>query len=194
MDHVSGDTDICLYVVSGEVTYHYGDGTLRIDQDGSLFIPRSMVNRIENTGACDAVMICMTRSLSAARQADVVPARKEKSAGPPPASGSQLQLLGKRIRDLRKSNGLAVKTFAEAVGVTPAYISQIERNLTEPSLRVLRKIAKELNVELTLLFASDMPSDVLVNCQRQARCNEYLRQSYAFTAFGSLSHSRRACA
>lgn len=160
-DSFSGDTDICIYVLKGEITYHYGGNTVTVGQDGSLFIPRSNGYSIENSGPCDTVMIWLTKMLTAVHEtaSDVI---KEEAPRPSEGENNQLQLIGNRIRDLRKAHGLGVKTFAQTVGVTPAYISQIERNMTEPSLRVLRNIAKVLNVELMLLFASDMPSDVLV--------------------------------
>lgn len=161
LESISSDADVCVYVLSGEITYRYGAGSSTIDSDGSLFIPRGTVNSLENNGAEDAVMIFMTKTLSSVRQTE--PSGAKKAGNPPSERGNaQLQLLGERIRGLRKSAGIGVRAFAETVGVTPAYISQIERNLTAPSLRVLRRIANELNVELTLLFASSMPSDVLV--------------------------------
>lgn len=161
LDSVSGDTDICVYVLSGEITYHYGGNAMPVGQDGSLFIPRNSGYRIENTAMMDTVMIWMTKTLSSVYpdEPDII---KETEKQRPENGNTQLKLLGERIRDLRKSHGIGVKSFAEIVGVTPTYISQIERNITDPSLRVLRRIAKVLNVELTLLFASDMPSDVLV--------------------------------
>jgi len=160
LEDVSRDADICVYVLSGEITYHYGDCLLVIESDGSVFIPRNTVCRIENTGQTDAVMIWITKALFTVRQAATIKVKREEPR-PAESANPRLKLVGERIRELRKSYGIPVKTFAEIVGVTPAYISQIERNLTEPSLRVLRRIAKELKVELTLLFASDMPANVM---------------------------------
>jgi transcriptional regulator with XRE-family HTH domain/uncharacterized cupin superfamily protein len=161
LDSLSGDTDICVYVLSGEMTYRYGGNDVTVYKDGSLFIPRHSGHRIENTGTGDTVMIWLAKTLTSVRpiETDII---KEEKTAPPEGESSRLQLLGERIRDLRKAHGFGVRAFSEIVGVTPAYISQIERNMTEPSLRVLRSIAKTLNVELTLLFASDMPSDILV--------------------------------
>lgn len=168
MDSVSSDADICIYVLSGSITYHYGADSILIEHDGSIFIPRNTVNRIESSGSGETGMLWMSKTLFKVHQAENVMVRVKNVRTAEPAKSQQLQLLGERMRDLRKSFGIGIKAFAEIVGVTPAYISQIERNLTEPSLRVLRKIARELNVELTLLFASDMPSDVLVteSCKR----------------------------
>lgn len=168
LSSVSSDADICIYVLSGSVTYHFGAGSIPVSAGGSIFIPRNTGERIETAADSGAQMIWMTKSLASIQQMSPV---KEKQTNAKPserAAHSHLQLLGERIRSLRKSHGIDLKTFAQTVGVTPAYISQIERDLTEPSLRVLRRIAKELHVELTLLFASDMPSNVFVT-QRDKR-------------------------
>jgi len=44
--------------------------------------------------------------------------------------------------------------LAHAVGVAPAYVSQIESSLRVPSLRVARKIADVLHIELPVLLTS----------------------------------------
>ena len=40
IDRVSGDADICIYVLAGAITYHCGAESLSIECDGSIFIPR----------------------------------------------------------------------------------------------------------------------------------------------------------
>ena len=161
LDSISGDTDICVYVLTGEITCHYGGNSITIGYDGSIFIPRNTSYHIENTGTIDTVMVWITKALSSVYP-DETEIIKDAEIQHVEGENTQLKLLGERIRALRKSHGFGVKTFATIVGVTPAYVSQIERNITDPSLRVLRKIANVLDVELSLLFASDMPSDVMM--------------------------------
>ncbi|MTI47162.1 helix-turn-helix domain-containing protein [Sporosalibacterium faouarense] len=72
------------------------------------------------------------------------------------------KLMGDKIRDLRREKKISSTILAESIGVTPAYISQIERNIVEPSLPVLRNLAKALNVELLFLFEYEAPTDVLI--------------------------------
>ncbi len=78
------------------------------------------------------------------------------------------RLEGKRIRDLRLMQEMSTTILAEKTGVTAAYISQIERNLAEPSLSVLRKLAQALHVELLYLFADDTPADVKITSAETA--------------------------
>ncbi len=64
-------------------------------------------------------------------------------------------MLGDRIREIRNAKGMTIKALAEKVDVTPSYISQVERNLIEPSLSSLRKIAKALSVPIYHFLADD---------------------------------------
>ena len=61
--------------------------------------------------------------------------------------------LGDRLRQLRKKHGMSLKTLAEASGVSVGMISQVERGLANPSVRLLTALRRALNVSLQDLFA-----------------------------------------
>jgi transcriptional regulator with XRE-family HTH domain/KaiC/GvpD/RAD55 family RecA-like ATPase len=61
--------------------------------------------------------------------------------------------LGARIRAVRKQQGLSQKELATRTGVTPSSISQVEKNLTYPSLPALFRMAESLSVEVGSFFA-----------------------------------------
>ena len=65
-------------------------------------------------------------------------------------------MLGDQIRSIRKSQEITLKELAEKTSLSIGYISQIERNLTDPSLSTLRKISGALGVP-TYLFLGDEP-------------------------------------
>lgn len=65
-------------------------------------------------------------------------------------------MLGDQIRSIRKSQEITLKELAEKTGLSIGYISQIERNLTDPSLSTLRKISGALGVP-TYQFLGDEP-------------------------------------
>jgi len=72
-------------------------------------------------------------------------------------------LLGRKIRDLRQSRGMSLKDVAAVSGFSIGLLSQIERGMSSPSVRVLASLAKVLNVSLGTLFddvAPDQP-DIL---------------------------------
>ncbi|WP_136525731.1 helix-turn-helix domain-containing protein [Geomonas ferrireducens] len=62
------------------------------------------------------------------------------------------QLLGTRVREVRKLRGLSQEKLAEQVGVDPKQISRIEGGKSAPSLDTLEAIAKHLQVEMKDLF------------------------------------------
>src|SRR5664279_3318932 len=60
--------------------------------------------------------------------------------------------LGGFIRIQRQMADLSLRQLAELTNVSNAYLSQIERGLHQPSLRVLRSIADALNVSADTLL------------------------------------------
>ena len=62
------------------------------------------------------------------------------------------KVLGKRISEIRKSNGLTQEDLAEKAGYSVEFISLVERGLNAPSVAGLAKIAKALKVEVKDLF------------------------------------------
>ncbi len=53
---------------------------------------------------------------------------------------------GNKVRKLRKFNRMTIEELSVKSGFTASYISQVERNLIEPSLTALKKICEVLNV------------------------------------------------
>lgn len=71
-------------------------------------------------------------------------------------------MVGSRIRALRTARGLTVTELARRAEVSTALISQVERDLTDPSLVTVRKIARALDIPLFSLFEEDAEDDVAV--------------------------------
>jgi transcriptional regulator with XRE-family HTH domain len=77
-----------------------------------------------------------------------------------PDEGEQLRTLGSFIRAQRKLANLSLRQAAALANVSNPYLSQIERGLHEPSVRVLRSIARALNVSAeTLLTHAGVEDD-----------------------------------
>src|SRR5438132_9873549 len=64
----------------------------------------------------------------------------------------QLSALGELIRSQRRLANLSLRELAERTNVSNPYLSQIERGMHEPSVRVLRSIARALNVSAETLL------------------------------------------
>jgi transcriptional regulator with XRE-family HTH domain len=66
---------------------------------------------------------------------------------------SRLESLGAFIRSQRRLANLSLRDMAELTHVSNPYLSQIERGLHEPSVRVLRSIARALNLSAETLLS-----------------------------------------
>ena len=72
------------------------------------------------------------------------------------------QTLGADLRALRKSRGLTLVEVAETLGRSVGWLSQVERDKSDPSIGDLRAIAKALDVPMSMLFAHKyVPADEL---------------------------------
>jgi len=61
-------------------------------------------------------------------------------------------MIGEKIRELRKNRNISLSELAERVGVSDSYISQLERNIVDPSISVLKKISQVLDVAIASFF------------------------------------------
>ena len=65
----------------------------------------------------------------------------------------QVEALGAFIRTQRKLANLSLRELASLTDLSNAYLSQIERGLHEPSVRVLRSIAQALDLSASTVLA-----------------------------------------
>lgn len=79
---------------------------------------------------------------------------------------SELQL-GTRIRALRQARHLTLRDVAERAGVTESFLSQVERDVTSPSIATVQRIARALDLSIGQLFAEDHETGRVV--RREAR-------------------------
>ena len=64
-----------------------------------------------------------------------------------------LKKLGKRIRTLRKARGLSQELLAERANIHPAFLGQIERSETFPTVKTLIRIASGLGIQPSELLS-----------------------------------------
>lgn len=67
---------------------------------------------------------------------------------------TELQL-GARIRTLRQARRLTLRDVAERAGVTESFLSQVERDVTSPSIATVQRIARALDLSIAQLFAEE---------------------------------------
>jgi transcriptional regulator with XRE-family HTH domain len=65
----------------------------------------------------------------------------------------QMEILGDFIRQQRKLANLSLRQLAELTSLSNPYLSQLERGMHQPSVRVLKLISGALNVSAEQLLA-----------------------------------------
>ncbi len=66
---------------------------------------------------------------------------------------TQTKTLGADLRAIRKQRGLTLVELAQRLGRSVGWVSQVERDLSEPSVTDLRQIAAVLDVSVSMLFS-----------------------------------------
>ena len=92
--------------------------------------------------------------------------------------------LGELIRRQRELSELSMRQFAEVVGISNPYLSQIERGLRAPSEQVVQAIADALKVSADTLYdqagvprQKDGPSKVVQAIREDPRLTGRQRQA-----------------
>lgn len=67
--------------------------------------------------------------------------------GTPPSG-----LIGDDIRALRKQRRMKLKDLADALGRSIGWLSQIERNQTDPSIQDLQRISRQFDIPISFFF------------------------------------------
>ncbi|MEO0486546.1 MAG: helix-turn-helix domain-containing protein [Pseudomonadota bacterium] len=63
--------------------------------------------------------------------------------------------LGTDLRALRKARGITIQQLAQRLGRSVGWLSQVERDMSEPSVSDLRELAAALDVSVSSLFGTD---------------------------------------
>jgi len=62
------------------------------------------------------------------------------------------ELIGNRIKELRKKKGLSQEQLSERAEITPNYLSRVERGTENPTLDMFMRLVDALEVEMWELF------------------------------------------
>ena len=92
------------------------------------------------------------------RPAAVPPESPE--VAPPQASADLAPVVGKNLRRLRTERGLSLERLAQASGVSRAMLGQVELGQSAPTINVLWKIARALDVPFSALITTTQTTGV----------------------------------
>jgi transcriptional regulator with XRE-family HTH domain len=66
---------------------------------------------------------------------------------------AQMEVFGAFIRSQRKLANLTLRQLAELTSLSNPYLSELERGMHQPSVRVLKQLSNALNVSAEMLLA-----------------------------------------
>jgi len=67
--------------------------------------------------------------------------------------------IGQAIHTVRKKKKLSQEKFSELVGIDQSYLSMIENNKKNPSMKLLEKISQKTNTPLPILLFFSLSED-----------------------------------
>ena len=73
--------------------------------------------------------------------------------------------IGHRIKQLRTKNGLTLEELASRTELTKGFLSQLERNLTSPSIQTLEDIAEALGTTMSRFFADQEDEKIVFTAE-----------------------------
>lgn len=62
--------------------------------------------------------------------------------------------IGSRIREARSARGVSLRSFAQAIGVSPSLVSQVENGRTQPSVSTLYAVVNYLGISFDQLLGA----------------------------------------
>ncbi|GAA3845716.1 hypothetical protein GCM10022243_09930 [Saccharothrix violaceirubra] len=81
--------------------------------------------------------------------ADILPFPRKRTPGPDPL---WREVLGRTLRAAREEQGARLVDVAERAGISPQYLSEIERGRKEPSSEMIAAVTGALDLDLAGLL------------------------------------------
>ena len=85
---------------------------------------------------------------------------------------AQREVLGAFIKEQRKKANLSLRQLAELTSLSNPYLSQVERGLHQPSVRVLKAISDALNLSAESLMAQAGLIDAIAGSEQADSAQE----------------------
>jgi transcriptional regulator with XRE-family HTH domain len=105
---------------------------------------------------------------------------------------TQMEAFGAFIRSQRKLANLTLRQLAELTSLSNPYLSELERGMHQPSVRVLRQLSDALNVSAEMLLAEAGLLDTVAGKQGKAAAEPTARVEHAIRTDASLDDTQKA--
>jgi transcriptional regulator with XRE-family HTH domain len=102
----------------------------------------------------------------------------------PNESGENPNILGSFIRAQRELANLSLRQLSAMTAVSNPYLSQIERGMSEPSIRILKSIAEALDISAEALYEQ-------AGLSSKRECAEEAATELAIRCDGRLTQPQR---
>ncbi len=107
------------------------------------------------------------------------------------STDSQSVLLGSKMRELRKTLGFSLADLAEKTGLSVGYLSQVERDKSNPSVKTLHDISRALGVNITWFFAGEKETQARENTGPVVRVGDRKKIRYGIDICDELLSPKR---
>jgi transcriptional regulator with XRE-family HTH domain len=90
--------------------------------------------------------------------------------------------IGKKLKSLRQTKGIGIKSLAEHLQVNYTYLSKIENNKANPSKDTIKRIATyfKCDVDELMLMADRIPDDIQqILREHPQEAVKYLRRKFS---------------
>ena len=84
-------------------------------------------------------------------------------------------MVGERIKQIRKENGLTLDQFGDRIGLKKSALSQFERGTANPSDRTVRSICREFSIREAWLRDGEEP--MRAEQSREEQINGFIQQA-----------------
>ena len=90
-----------------------------------------------------------------------------------PSPANDISVLGLRLAELRRQHGLSLEQLAQRAELSIGTLSQVERGLSQPSLRTVRKLANAFGLPTAYFFddgadSADDENDIVIRSGKGA--------------------------
>jgi transcriptional regulator with XRE-family HTH domain len=105
---------------------------------------------------------------------------------------TQMEAFGAFIRSQRKLANLTLRQLAELTSLSNPYLSELERGMHQPSVRVLRQLSDALNVSAEMLLAEAGLLDTVAGKQGEAATEPTSGVEHAIRTDAALDDTQKA--
>jgi len=128
---------------------------------------------------------------AAVRTAEAAPPAAPVAAAAPQESTDLAPVVGANLRRLRTRRGLSLERLAQISGVSRAMLGQIELGQSAPTINVLWKIARALEVTFSALISARTQSGALVLRSQESKILTSKDRSFSSRALFPFDEPRR---